>query len=549
MPSGDRRTLVAELFGIITGRVKDFVFKHDSVRVIQTALKYATPDQRKMIARELKGEYRSLAESKYAKFLIGKLLVHGDKEIRDMIVPETYGHVRRLIKHPEASWILDDMYRGIATPSQRAIMLREWYGAEFALFQPNGKEAICADLKGILHDHPEKRTPIMRSLHDLINMLVQKNTTGFTMLHDAMLQYFLNVEQGSDEATEYLELLKSDEEGDLLKNLAFTKSGARLVCLALAHGNAKDRKHIVKSFKDTVQTLAWDTYGHQVLLTMYDVIDDTVLVSKSICSELVGKNPTHPDQEQNMLSAINHLNGRIPLIYPFYPTPQPSLLSSDDMKLLREIHAIRPKTSKKDPAARRKELISYFSPSFLALIESHTSAILRTSFGSQFVGAVVPEAIGDRAPALSAIAALASSGSSEEDKALFNTPHAGKLLKKLVTGGTYNKELGRVELVEPPLEFHDLFYDAIKGTVVDWATGSGSFVVVALMEAPGFSKARELEQILRRPENLAKLRVAARQGEGLDIGQQVKKRGKADALEKSVLKGNRGAHLLLEKLE
>ncbi len=77
VPKEERRTLVDELFGIITGRVKDFVFKHDSVRVVQCALKYANPEQRKAIAVELKGEFKTLAESKYAKFLIGKMLVEG----------------------------------------------------------------------------------------------------------------------------------------------------------------------------------------------------------------------------------------------------------------------------------------------------------------------------------------------------------------------------------------------------------------------------------------------------------------------------------------
>lgn len=77
MPKDERKQLVTELYEIVTGRVKEFVFKHDSVRVIQCALKYANLEQRKMIARELKGEYRSLAESRYAKFLIGKMLVEG----------------------------------------------------------------------------------------------------------------------------------------------------------------------------------------------------------------------------------------------------------------------------------------------------------------------------------------------------------------------------------------------------------------------------------------------------------------------------------------
>jgi pumilio homology domain family member 6 len=73
----ERKKLVEELFGIISGNIKEFVFKHDSVRVVQCALKYANMEQRKMITRELKGEFKNLAESRYAKFLIAKLLVEG----------------------------------------------------------------------------------------------------------------------------------------------------------------------------------------------------------------------------------------------------------------------------------------------------------------------------------------------------------------------------------------------------------------------------------------------------------------------------------------
>ena len=73
----ERKELVKELFDIITGRVKDFVFKHDSVRVIQTAIKYSTMEQKRMIARELKGEFKVLSEGKYSKFLIAKLVEKG----------------------------------------------------------------------------------------------------------------------------------------------------------------------------------------------------------------------------------------------------------------------------------------------------------------------------------------------------------------------------------------------------------------------------------------------------------------------------------------
>lgn len=539
--------MVTELFDIITGRVKDFVFKHDSVRVIQTALKYANVDQRKMIARELKGEYRTLAESKYAKFLIGKMLVHGDEETRDLVVPEFDGHVRRMIKHSEASWILDDIYRGIATPSQKATLLREWYGAEFALFKSSEAGPVSADLEKILQDHPEKRTPIMRSLHDLVNLLVQKKTTGFTMLHDAMLQQFLNLSPGSEEATEFIELLKGDEEGDLLKNLAFTKSGARLVCLALAYGNAKDRKQMLKTYKDTMKTLAYDAHGHQVLLAVYDVVDDTVLVSKSVLTELLGKEPLSESQQQELLQAVAHLNARVTLLYPFCGKSK-AILPNEDLKMLDEIHRIRLTTSKKDPDVRRKELVASLSPPLLSLIASNAKELVSTSFGCQFISEVLLGAPGGREPARTAIAALANAD--DETRSLLESPAAGRMLKTLVLGGRFNPTNKGIDQADPPLGFHDVFYRAIKADVLDWATGANSFVVVGLLEAPGFPHVAELQGRLGEADGKRKLLEAAAgpggEGGGKMEGEKVKGFKVEEARAKS---GNKGTRLLLRMLD
>ena len=539
--------LVTELFEIITGRVKDFVFKHDSVRVIQTALKYANSDQRKMIARELKGEYKTLAESKYAKFLIGKMLVHGDEETRDLVVPEFYGHVRRMIKHPEASWILDDIYRGIATSSQKATLLREWYGAEFALFKPSGTDPPSAELKKLLEDHPEKRTPIMRSLHDLVNLLVQKKTTGFTMLHDAMLQQFLNLVPESEEATEFIELLKGDEEGDLLKNLAFTKSGARLVCLALAYGNAKDRKQILKTYKETMKTLAYDTYGHQVLLAVYDVIDDTVLISKSVFSELVGKEPLSEGHQRDLLQAINHLNARVTLLYPFCGKAK-AILPNEDLKLQDEIQRIRTTTSKKDPELRRKELVVSLSPALLSMISSEAKALVSTSFGCQLISEVLLGAPRGRDSAMNAVAALAKGD--DETKALLDSPAAGRMMKSLVLGGRFNPTTKGIDLADPALGFHDIFYDAIKDEILDWAIGANSFVVVGLLEAPGFHHVEELKEKLSKGKERQKLMEAARSsGESDDKVKGKKSKGSKSQNEAPVKTGNKGTQLLLRKLD
>jgi pumilio family protein 6 len=584
VPLEERKKLVEELFEIITGKIKDYVLKHDSVRVVQTAIKYANLEQKRLIAKELQGSYRQLAESRYAKFLIGKLLVQGDDEIRDIIVPEFFGNVRRLIKHPEASWILDDVYRGVATGQQKAVILREWYGAEFALFQKDKKDKISGDLADVLADDAGKRAPIMRSLHELINHLIQKKMTAFTLLHDAMLQYFLNCKPGTEEITDYIELIKGDEDGDLLKNLAFTKSGARVVCLALAYGTTKDRKHILKTYKDTLQMMAADLNAHTVILTAYEVIDDTVLTSKSVFPELLGKEPEK--QVENIVIASNEIVARTTLLYLFQGRSSSLFHASlsSDLSILSEIETIRTSTSKKDPEIRRQELGKALSPYLLTAIASAATHLVTTSFGCQFITEVLFGAEGDKTAALKAVASTAAGNpnlavpsegaDAEAQEYILNThdatpprqhiaqtPHGGKMLKSLIAGGRYDTKLKKVTPISPPLGFADILYPVIKEHIVAWATGSSSFVVLSLLETEQFSSEKELLDILRKQKKLLQKAATeetpeqvAKEAQAVDEKREatakgMKGKGKKPKEKKEKPVGNLGTKLILEKLD
>lgn len=559
VPKEERQQLVDELYTIITGKVKDFVLKHDAVRAVQTAIKYSTPAQRKQIAKELQGTYAQLAESRYAKFLIGKLLVQNDNEIRDLIVPEFYGKVRKLIHHAEASWILDDVYRGIATKEQKANLLREWYGPEFALFRSGGKDQT-ADLSEILANEPNKRATSMKYLYDMINGLVQKKLTGFTMLHDAMLQYFLNLQPESEELKEFTEMVKQDENGDLLKNMAFTKSGARLVCLLLAYGTAKDRKQILKTYKDTFQLMCGDTHAHMIILAAYDLIDDTVLTSKAIFPEILGKN--EEKDVENIIFLANDLNARITVLYLFEGQSKSLFPAShaNDLEILSEIHEIRKKTSKKDPEIRRKELVAAMSPQLLAAVASSPKELVYSAFGCQFAADVLLSATGDKSGALEAIASTAGgdpSAAADEDAYppplphISLTPHGGRMLKTLLAGGRFDRKTGTVKRVEPPLNFADILYPVIKEHVVQWATGPSSFTVLGLLEAPDFSSKAELMKTLRSQKKVLQ-KVAAETAdakkEKVESKSKKTKDEKAPKGEESKVGGNQGTKFILEKL-
>ncbi|TGJ88210.1 hypothetical protein E0Z10_g529 [Xylaria hypoxylon] len=578
VPKEERDKLVEELFEITTGRMKEFVLKHDAVRVVQTAIKYSTPERRKMIAKELQGTYALLAESRYAKFLIGKLIVEGDKEVRDLIVPEFYGRVRKMINHPEASWILDDIYRGVASKEQKAILLREWYGPDTFLFNGTGEgdAAPTAELSVILEKEPGKRGPIMRYLLDLTNQLIQKKMTGFTMLHDAMYQYYTNVKMGTEEAKEYVEMIKEDENGDLLKNMGFTKYGARLVCLLLAYGTAKDRKQILKTYKDTFQLMSTDPHGHLIILTAYDTIDDTVLTSKSIITELLGK--LEQNEVSNIVTLANDPNARLTIRYLLEGASKVLFDGSHagDLQLLEQIWEIRKTTSKKDSETRRKELVTTLSPSLLAAIVSSPEDLIATSFGCQLVTEALLSCVGDKSEALKAVGSTAGGDPDAEPQepeegdqeneavATFPSPphiskfpHGGRMFKTLISGGRFDKSSRKVIPCDPPLHFADILYPVIEEHIMSWATGPSSFVVLNLLEADDFSHGAELRKTLKKHKKQLEKAATEETPEQKSVREAAKTSGEVEKATKGNKKagpkkekpvGNMGSKLLLEKL-
>lgn len=554
VPKEERKELVNELFTIINGRVRDFVFKHDSVRVIQCALKYANMEQRKNIMKELQGDLRSLAESRYGKFLVAKMVVEGDQETRDMIVPEFYGHVRRLINHPEASWIVDDIYRQVASREQKNAMLREWYGAEFALFhrKADAKDPLAArteetaELAKILEANPEKRRPILQYLHQLINSLIQKKMTGFTMLHDAMLQYFLALPAGSEEQRGFLDEMLGDIDaesedggGDLYKNLAFTKNGSRLVCLAIAHGTAKDRKLLLRVFSKVVVDMAFDTNAKNVLVAGLEVPDDTTMTTKVIYRELLGEKIEDKEERLSKMEIlVNDLNGRFPILFPISGPAKWLITKDSDKALMEEVIEVRKTSSKKAPELRRKGLVDYLSKPLLELISERTESLAQTTTGCQFISEALLECSGDKEAAKSAVAALAAGNPTAEDH-IANQAAFGRMIKTLVLGGSFDFATKTVKLAEPQLGFAATLWPIIKENVLEWACSNSSFVVLALTES------EDVDADVRK-QVMAALKKGKKQLEAAGGSKPEKTKGKKKADDGP--KGNAGARMLLEKL-
>lgn len=383
-----------------------------------------------------------------------------------------------------------------------------------------------------------------------------------------MLQYFLACKPGTSEANEFLELFRPDatlKEGeeadnvDLLKNLAFTKSGSRLVSLALAYGSAKDRKVFLKPYKDTIDMMAYDVHAHHVLLAAMAVVDDTKLTSKTIFGELLPSNDTLAEK---VLDLASDARARAVVLYPFASDAK-WLVDDNTRERLAELYKIRETTSKKDPAVRQHEIAKSIESQLLTAIAERTEDFSSFGFGLQFMGEVLvgaPEIDQDKrqealkevvklsqqilepAPAPAATESTEETAKEEPAKAKQDVAAIGKnMLKTLVQGGKFDPKLKKVVPVEPRLGFADMFWKQIKDDVVAWATGPGSFVIVGLVESEDFSKKDEALSALKKGKK--KLEAAA--GPAPDASKKKEKKGDKKQGKPA---GNAGARILLQKL-
>lgn len=156
---------------------------------------------------------------------------------------------------------------------------------------------------------------------------------------------------------------------------------------------------MIKSLKTVAKELAVHESGHLVLLALFDLVDDTVLVNKSIFSEL----------QQHVFDLAVHKFGRIPLLYPFVGRrnrllPPPAIASIQELDKFREVTRYqnwflykkklkkRPtdhNDSKKDPEVRQSELRNHLSPIVLQGVADHSAELVRDSFGCQFATEVL----------------------------------------------------------------------------------------------------------------------------------------------------------------
>ncbi|XP_078425454.1 pumilio homolog 3 [Cetorhinus maximus] len=466
--------LMKDLQKLIHGNIKNIAFAHDSARVIQCYVQFGDEKQRQEAFDELKGHLVDLSKSKYGRHVVKKFLMYGNKQQVAEVIKSFKGEVKKLLRHSEASGIVEYAYNDKAILEQRKMLTEELYGNTFMIC----KSVFCPTLDKVLESNPNKREGIMGEMKEILAPMAQKEAViKHTLVHKAFLDFFTHC---SDKMrTEMIETVR-----EAVIYMAHTHDGSRVAMQCLWHGTPKDRKVIVKTMKTYIEKIASGEFSHLVLMAAFDCIDDTKLVKQIILSEIIGALP----------NLINNKYGKKVLVYLLSPR-DPAHSVPEIIKLLQQGDGNA--HSKKDTNIRHRELLEVISPCLLQYLQENAREMVMNKATSVIVADILGCAVGDVQPALNAIAELAVEnfvpGGNNGELHIAEHPAGHLVLKWLIEQDEKMKELGKSESFARTL----VEYVGIENLKTWVQVNRGAIVLCCLLQSKDEDAARKVKKGLK----------------------------------------------------
>ncbi|KAI6182018.1 PUM-HD domain-containing protein [Aphelenchoides fujianensis] len=265
-PADTKEELAQKLWEQVRKSAKKLIFAHDTSRIFQCLLTYASPQVRDEMFDELLPELIRMCRSNYAHFFVVKMLKHKEKRYREVILQAIRGHCVALFRSKLAAKILEYVYNDVATAAQRFDIVSEFYGKEYSLFKQ--MERNVKSIKEIEHKHPEKIELIVKNLEGPLKSIVEGEQLKHSLAHHLLWNYFTYCTKA--QKAEMIESVK-----DRLPEIVHTREGS-----GGRHGE------ILKTFSGHAVQSANDQFARRVLFAIFDSVDDTVIINKNITKEL-----------------------------------------------------------------------------------------------------------------------------------------------------------------------------------------------------------------------------------------------------------------------
>lgn len=441
--------LVTDLIKLLSGRIVDFVFRHDGSRIVQWMLTDGDERQKKLVLDELmegskrpviEGEmpfFVKLACDRYGHHLAFKVLRVADKKNRSLIYDRYLkGNCTELIRNSYGADVLDFAYQTVLRARPKAeLVLELLYSREKKLLDTI-RSKVLSETDGVKEKPGDQSCSIFESSLDMVGDTfkdVVVDSAGATLNQIADKEKLLRFEIVHAALKEYMQVVmksypkeKTQEMAVLLApglvHLAHTKPGIHVAVTCVKILDAKHRKKVVRALKNHIRKLLEDEYGHRLILALFEWVDDTKLVGKTISAEVFsgssmaaevaelpettektskgGKKAARKDTRKKekprastdgvdmeyLLNVCQHKYARMPLLSLFcgrdtrYFNPDVYGLVWEDIDAEKF-----GQLSKKEGSVRRSELRITFEKSLGELIETETVKLMKSHWSAPIV--------------------------------------------------------------------------------------------------------------------------------------------------------------------
>nr|CAI5855373.1 unnamed protein product [Callosobruchus analis] len=273
-----RVQLINELHSLLKGKghYAKFVVAHDTARIVQWLLKYASNIVIQQISKELIPETVNMLHSKYGVFCVKRLLKYGTSDIRSQTIEAMFNNVVKLASHVVSAPVVEYAFSTWATPIQKQYMVQEFYGDLYK----RSKDSSVKHLKDVYKTNESLKAATLGAVKTNLTKILNKSLLDSGIVHTVLWQYL--TECSEDDKKELIAQLVPH-----IVVISNSKEGARAAMQCIWHGSNKDRKVIMKTMKEHLIDLSKHEHGHATVISLLDSIDDTVLLHKIILSELL----------------------------------------------------------------------------------------------------------------------------------------------------------------------------------------------------------------------------------------------------------------------
>ncbi|XP_023295770.2 protein penguin [Lucilia cuprina] len=265
--------LVEKLYNLFSSgdTIKKVVMAHDTARIIQCMLKFATPSLREQLSERLMPFAVEMSISKYAHFCVLRMFKYGSPVTKSKLVDSFIGNIVKLACHNISSKILDHVYLSVANAKQKAYMRQEFYGDLYKKSKDDNVKCLADCYK----ETTNMKASILSSVKANLEHVSNKQLVDNSLVHAVMLEYVKEMEE--DKVEETVTMFAS-----LIPLMLTTKDGCQAAIICFHNSTPKNRRAIIKNIKEHLVKICTHEHGHIFAIAVLNALDDTKATKKAI---------------------------------------------------------------------------------------------------------------------------------------------------------------------------------------------------------------------------------------------------------------------------